>query len=311
MTKRVLIIGSGVVGGATGKGFAALGNDVVFHDVKEDILAGYRQQGYKTTGNYNLNDHDVSFVAVDTPTCNDRMVCKNLHRALEKLGTELADTRNYHVVVIRCTMPPGTVEEKVIPFLEFYSGKKAGRDFGVAVNPEFLRAVSSEQDFLNPWLIVIGAIDKRAEKVMKELYQPYKDIIETVKIHEAEIMKYVHNLYNATKISFFNEMHMVCRSLDIDADRIAGLVSRSAEAMWNPQYGIKGGRPYGGTCLPKDTRAFRSFARNLGINEMVLLDAVIKVNEEMGEMAEVSDVWMPEPVPVTATNTPAPSFLAV
>ena len=104
---------------------------------------------------------------------------------------------------------------------------------------------------------------------------------------------------------------MVCRSLDIDADRIAGLVSRSAEAMWNPTYGIKGGRPYGGTCLPKDTRAFRSFARNLDINEMVLLDAVIKVNEEMGEMAEVSDVWMPEPVPVTATNTLAPSFLAV
>lgn len=311
MSKRILIIGSGVVGGATGKGFATLGNDVVFYDVKEDVLADYRRHGYKTTDNYNLNDYDISFIAVDTPTRNNRMACKNLHLAVEKLGNELANIENYHVVVVRCTMPPGTVEEKIIPFLEFYSGKRAGRDFGVAVNPEFLRAVSSEQDFLNPWLIVVGAIDKKAEKVMKELYQPYRDIIEMVKIREAEIMKYVHNLYNATKISFFNEMHMVCQNLDIDADRIANLVSRSAEAMWNPKYGIKGGQPYGGTCLPKDTRAFRSFARSLGINEMVLLDAVIKVNEEMGEMAEVADVWTPAPEPVAAASIPVPSFLAV
>jgi len=99
----------------------------------------------------------------------------------------------------------------------------------------------------------------------------------------AEMMKYVHNLFNATKISFFNEMHVVCQKLGIDSQAVNSLVVKSAEGMWNPKYGTAGGRPYGGSCLPKDTRAFRSFAEELNLSRILLLDAVIKVNEEMGE----------------------------
>ena len=106
-------------------------------------------------------------------------------------------------------------------------------------------------------------------------------------IKVAEMMKYVHNLFNATKISFFNEIHMACQQLGIDSETVNSLVARSAEGMWNPRYGIKGGRPYGGSCLPKDTRAFRSFAQEVDLSPMTLLDAVIKVNEEMREPVEV------------------------
>jgi UDPglucose 6-dehydrogenase len=98
----------------------------------------------------------------------------------------------------------------------------------------------------------------------------------------AEVIKYAHNLYNATKISFFNEFHLVCEELGVDSGTIGEVVSRSAEGMWRPQYGTRGGRPYNGVCLPKDTRGFLSFAERLGI-EMPLLRATIAVNELMEE----------------------------
>jgi len=294
MSKDILIIGSGVVGGATGKGLQALGNHVVFHDIDEAVLARHRDDGYETAADYDLNNFDISILSVNTPTRTNRIVFNYLHRAVEKLGSKLAVTNRYHMIIIRCTLPPGTVVEEIIPILEYFSGKKAGRDFGLAVNPEFLRAVSAADDFLNPWLVVIGPYDKKSERIMRHLYQSFADKIEVVDIRIAEIMKYVHNLFNATKISFFNEIHMVCKELDIDSDKVASLVARSAEGMWNPAYGTKGGRPYGGTCLPKDTRAFRAFARSLELNPMILLDAVIKVNEEIGEPIEIDETWLPE-----------------
>jgi len=283
MKKNILIIGSGVVGQATGKGFYVKGHRVVFYDVNPDVLARLSEEGYETCADYDLREFDVSMLCVYTPTRNDKIVLDYLRNALEKLGTKLADFNRYHLVVVRSTSLPGTIEEKLIPMLEYYSGKKAGVNFGICMNSEFLRAVTSEQDFAHPWLTVIGAYDQRSGKELEELYQPFGAEIVVTELKVAEMMKYVHNLFNAAKISFFNEMHVVCQKLGIDSEAVNSLVVKSAEGMWNPKYGTVGGRPYGGTCLPKDTRAFRSFAEELNLNPMLLLDAVIKVNEEMGE----------------------------
>ena len=283
MKRNILIIGSGVVGQATGKGFHSMGNRVVFYDVNPDVLSRLSEEGYDTCDDYDLREFDVSILCVSTPTRDDKIVLDYLHSALKKLGTQLADINRYHLVVARCTLLPGTTEERVIPMLEYYSGKRAGVDFGVCTNPEFLRSASAEQDFAHPWLIVIGAYDERSGKELEALYQPFRAEIVVTKLEVAEMVKYVHNLFNASKISFFNEMHEVCQKLNIDSQAVNSLVVKSAEGIWNPRYGTAGGRPYGGSCLPKDTRAFRSFARELKLNPMTLLDAVIAVNEDMGE----------------------------
>ncbi len=283
MKKNILIIGSGVVGQATGKGFHGKGHRVVFYDVNPDVLSRLSEESYETCDDYDLREFDVSMLCVCTPTRNDKIVLDYLQSAVKKLGAKLADINRYHSVVVRCTSLPGMTEERIIPTLKYYSRKKAGLDFGICTNPEFLRAASAEQDFAHPWLTVIGAYDERSGKELRELYQAFGAEIVITELKVAEMMKYVHNLFNATKISFFNEMHVVCQKLGIDSKAVNSLVVKSAEGMWNPEYGTVGGRPYGGSCLPKDTRAFCSFALQFNLSPMLLLDAVIKVNEEMGE----------------------------
>jgi len=260
-----------------------MGHHVVFYDVNPDVLSRLHTEGYETCDDYDLREFDISMLCVGTPIRNDRIVLDYLHNAIKKLGAKLADINRYHLVVVRSTCLPGTTEERIIPMLEYYSEKKAGADFGVCMNPEFLREASAEEDFAHPWLVVIGTYDERSGKELVELYQPFKAEIVVTELKVAEMMKYVHNLFNATKISFFNEMHEVCQNLGIDSEVVHSLVAKSAEGIWNKRYGTVGGRPYGGSCLPKDTRAFRSFARKLNLNPMTLLDAVITVNEEMGE----------------------------
>lgn len=183
------------------------------------------------------------------------------------------------MVVIRSTVPPGTTEDILIPILEKYSGKKAGKDFGVCMNPEYLREVSNEEDFKNPWIITIGELDRRSGEMLEKICCHYDCPIAHVSLREAEIQKYAHNLYNACKISFFNEIRMICRAIDVNADKVFELVAKSAEASWNPKYGIRDLGPYGGSCLPKDTVALLSWAKEKLEDSMPLLKAIIKVNE--------------------------------
>jgi len=160
MKKNILIIGSGVVGQATGKGFRSKGHRIVFYDIDPNVLSKLNGEGYEVCWDYDLKEFDVSMLCVCTPTRDNKIVLDYLHSALKKLAAKLADIDHYHLVVLRSTSLPGTIEERVIPMLEYYSGKKAGLDFGVCMNPEFLRAASAEEDFAHPWLIVIGAYDE-------------------------------------------------------------------------------------------------------------------------------------------------------
>lgn len=278
---KIAVIGSGVVGQATGKGLIHHGHEVVFSDTNPLVLRKLGTEGYQTRSPSGvLNGAEVLMLSVSTPTVDGKIELGFIEAAAATLGQQLAESDDYHVVVVRSTVPPGTTR-KLAGIIEEFSGKEVGRDFGLCMNPEFLRATSAEEDFRSPWIIVFGALDNRSAEYLGRVYEPFGEIpIVTTDLRTAEAVKYTHNLYNATKISYTNEMWRICRELGIDGNSVMEVVSRSAEGMWNAQYGTRGGFPYGGSCLPKDTTAFLSFANENGW-DMPLLRAVIEVNERM------------------------------
>lgn len=281
--KKITIIGSGFVGQATGKGLLAHGHDVSFVDINTLLIDKISSEGYVSCniGAECAHDRDIYFVSVLTPTIEDKFEFRFIDSALASLGRALKKNKNHPIVVIRSTVLPGTTEERFVKLLEKESGKIAGKDFGIAMNPEFLREVSAESDFAKPWIIVVGSNDVYTAQVLEELYRPFGAPIVHMSIKEAEMLKYVHNIYNADKISFFNEMRMVAEKAGVDADKIFRTVIKSAEASWNPEYGIRDFGPYGGSCLPKDTKAFLNWSAAKFKHKMPLLHGIIKVNEEL------------------------------
>jgi len=279
---NIIIVGSGVVGQATGKGFAKKGHSVSYVDINPETIAKLCAAGLNATtaAKADWNEADFVMLAVTTPSIDDRIVLDYIEAATLDVGLGLAATDKYVVVVVRSTVPPTTTEDRIIPILERASGKQAGVDFGVAMNPEFLRAVSSEQDFARPWVTVLGTSDRRTAEVLDELYAPFGALTVRCTPTEAEMIKYINNVYNAVKISYFNEVYSICDNLGIDGNLIGAAVARTAESMWNPLYGTRGGVPYGGACLPKDTTAFMQFARDRGW-EHLMLEATMKVNQRL------------------------------
>jgi len=204
-----------------------------------------------------------------------------MRTAAENMGVWLTGKNDYSLVVIRSTILPGTTERIVIPTIEKHSGKKSGQDFGVCVNPEYLREKSAVSDFEKPWVVVIGEMNKRDGDMLQDIYYWVDCPVHRVSIREAEMQKFVHNLFNANKISFFNEMRQACRELGISCEKMFQLVTESAEGMWNPAYGTKDLGPFAGSCLPKDSKAFQRYAKeNLKI-EMRMLQAMLDLNEDL------------------------------
>jgi UDPglucose 6-dehydrogenase len=279
---RILIVGSGVVGQATGKGFARKGHQVSYVDINPQTIARLRAEGLNamTAAEVDWEHVDIVMLAVATPSVDGKVVLDYIESAAIDVGYGLAQTSNYITVVVRSTVPPTTTERRITPILERMSGKRAGVDFGVAMNPEFLRAVSSEQDFARPWITVIGTSDRFTAEILELLYAPFGALIVRCTPTEAEMIKYVNNVYNAVKISYFNEVNEICQHLGIDSLLVSAAVARSAEGLWNPLYGTRGGVPYGGACLPKDTTAFLQFVREHGW-EHRMLEAAIEVNRRL------------------------------
>jgi len=278
----ILIIGSGVVGQATGKGFARKGHQISYVDINPQTIARLRADGLvaMTAAEVDWQAIDVIMLAVSTPSVDDQIVLDYIEAAALDVGRGLAQTERFVPVVVRSTVPPTTTEQRLTPILERASGKRAGVDFGVAMNPEFLRQVTSEQDFARPWVTVLGTSDRRTAEILDALYASFGALIVRCTPTEAEMIKYVNNIYNAVKISYFNEVHQICERLELDSNLVGAAVARTAESMWNPLYGTRGGVPYGGACLPKDTVAFMQFVREQGMQHL-MLEAAINVNCEL------------------------------
>jgi UDPglucose 6-dehydrogenase len=295
---KLMIVGAGVVGQATGKGLIKQGHDIVFVDKDNIVIKSLDKQGYNAVFSHEIPriKADISMICVPTPTKKDgRTDLSYITSAIINHAKWMKTNKgngSYHVVVIRSTVPPTTTQEVLLPLLENYSGMKAGRDFGLCMQPEFLRNAFSEQDFANPRIIVIGEFDKRSGDILENIYQDFSSQIVRVDIKTAEFMKYVHNCFNAAKISFSNEMWRLGQKLGIDANLALQLASSSAEGYWNPKYGITGGVPYGGACLPKDVKSFLTFAMDVNV-DMPLLSAVLRINENIDSFSKLQQVATP------------------
>jgi UDPglucose 6-dehydrogenase len=282
---RLLIVGAGVVGQATGKGFAKKGHDVSYVDANPTTVSKLRADGLHAMpmAEVDWDAVDIVMLAVSTPTAPDgSIMLDHILAATRQVGRGLATTDKYTTVVVRSTVLPTTTEHQITPLLEQASGKRAGKGFGVAMNPEFLRQAHSEPDFARPWITVVGSTDDTTRHVLDQLYAPFGALIVHCTPTEAEMIKYVNNIYNAVKISYFNEVHDICQNLGIDGNLVGAAAARSAESMWNPIYGIHGGVPYGGACLPKDTAAFMTFVYQHGWDHR-MLRAAIEVNQHLQE----------------------------
>jgi UDPglucose 6-dehydrogenase len=280
---RIFIVGSGVVGTATGEGFLAAGHDVTFIDTSLPRLGELQERGLDARTELDLSGEPDSYVFLTLPTPNHGWSydLTAFTAGTAAVGKALAASPATHTVVVRSTVPPGTTEGLVRSVLEQNSGQTGGVGFRLAANPEFLRAVSAAEDFHNPWMTVIASRDPRTVGDLSGLLSPFGGEMRTFSDPaEAEFVKCAHNIFNAAKISFWNEMWLVAREAGLDLDPIAATVANSAEGSINPLYGIRGGAPYGGACLPKDTCGFLGYAAGVGV-DMPLLRAVVETNNRL------------------------------
>jgi len=275
---KISIIGSGFVGEQVGRGFASLGHNVNFYDVIDKNLPNLVKDINSAIAN-----SDISFICVPTPTAEGKIDLCYIKEAAKNVGAALALQQNYHVVVIKSTVVPTTTEEVVIPILEKCSGKNAG-EFGVCMNPEFLTGIESswtkdkeyKRGFLTEDRILIGEYDRKSGDVLEELYKPLGKPIFRTGLKTAEMIKYASNCMLAAKISYWNEIFLICQNLGIDSQKVADITGIDTRIG---KYGTVHGKAFGGTCLPKDLKAFISFADKYHMPK--LLKAVDDINEEM------------------------------
>ncbi len=276
---KITVFGSGFVGKATGLGFKKHKNDVTFIDIDKKKVDALNKEGHRalTPDQLTKIESDVTMFCVPTPTKGTAIQLDYLREAIGKFSTLLKDHKGYHVAVIRSTVPPQTTRKNVLPLIEKISGKKAGKDFGLVMQPEYLREKTAEDDFSRPWFVLIGALDEKSGDVIEKLYRPFDAPIERCSLDEAEFQKYVHNVYNAVKIAFFNEMRVIAKTEGWDADAVFRATAESCEGIWNPMYGLKDFGPFDGSCLPKDSRALLQWGDN-NKYDLGILRAVIKEN---------------------------------
>jgi len=220
---------------------------------------------------------EMSLVCVGTPSLADGSPdFTYLERVCKEIGLALRTKSTPHVVVLRSTMLPGTTENRLLPILEKHSGKRAGQDFGVCYNPEFLREGSSVHDFFKPSRIVIGENDERNGDLLLQLYKTVKAPIFRTSIRAAEMVKYTDNAFHALKITFANEMGNLCKRMKVDSYEVMSVFCPDITLNLTSTY-LKPGFAFGGSCLPKDLRALAYQARRFDI-ESPVLNAILESN---------------------------------
>ncbi len=282
---KIAIVGAGVVGSATGLGLESKGHSVVFTDTDPLTLANLKEKGHNASRSIEeaIRTSEIIMVCVPTPTSGGRFILSHVLDACAQIGTSLRDSSSYKVVVIRSTVIPFSTRSAIIPILEKESQKKAGPDFGVCMNPEFLRDATPLEDFILPDRILIGELDQRSGHVLERLYENFGRMILHCSLEEAELAKYLANGFLATKISYFNEALKICRKLGANPEIVSLAVSMDRRIG---SYGTVGGKPFDGKCLPKDTEAFLSFVADLG-ERLEILSAAERVNKQEKVLVKV------------------------
>ena len=303
---KLSVFGLGYVGCVSAACFSRVGHEVIGVDsnplkvevinagrspivepgVEDLIVAAVKAQRLRATTDVAsaIAGSDLSLVCVGTPSNhNGSLDLRHIKRVCQEIGAALEVKRGYHIVAIRSTMLPGTVADTVIPALDVYSGKRAGRDFGVAINPEFLREGSSIYDFDNPPFTLIGADDEDAAAPLAKLYAHLSAPVLKVGIKDAEMVKYACNSFHALKVTFANEIGMICKSLGVDSYRVMEVFCRDTKLNLSPYY-LKPGFAFGGSCLPKDLRALTHRAKEEDVS-VPMLDSILVSNQRQIERA--------------------------
>jgi GDP-mannose 6-dehydrogenase len=224
---------------------------------------------------------DVSLICVGTPSLgNGHIDLKYVKRVCEQIGEGL---RNHHghTVVVRSTMLPGTMRTVVIPTLESASGLKAGQDFGLCINPEFLREGTAVHDYFHPPKTVIGELDKASGDVLAKLYGHMPCPLIRTDYETAEMVKYADNTWHALKVGFANEIGNICKGLGLDSHKLMDIFCQDTKLNLSPYY-LKPGFAFGGSCLPKDVRAISYKAKTLDISTPII-NAILPSNQEQIE----------------------------
>lgn len=303
---KLSIFGLGYVGCVSAACFAKEGHTVIGVDVNahkvEMINAGKspiveagigellnevvvaRKLSTTTNSAEAVLNSDVSLICVGTPSNqNGSLDLRYVTRVCEEIGTALKDKSERHVVVIRSTMLPGTIESVVTPSLEQFSGKHAGNDFGVCINPEFLREGTSLKDFYAPPFTLIGADDKETAAVVGRLYSNIDAPVFVTSVKTAEMVKYVCNCFHALKVSFANEIGNISKALGVDSHEVMEIFCQDTKLNLSPYY-LKPGFAFGGSCLPKDLRAMNYKARQVDV-ETPILSSILPSNRQQVERA--------------------------
>jgi UDPglucose 6-dehydrogenase len=307
---NISIVGTGYVGLVSGVCLAEKGHQVTCVDIDQSKVDRINrgdtpiyEKGLKELLNSNLRktfratsdlreailNSDLTMIAVGTPFDGDEIDLRYIREAASQIGAVLKDKRAYHVVVVKSTVVPGTTDDVVAPLVEKSSGKVAGRDFGVGMNPEFLREGEAVQDFLFPDRIVLGGMDERTVESLAELYRPFAGVDQLrTNPRTAETIKYTANALLATMISFSNEIGNLCASIPnvdvVEVMRGVHLDKRLSPILENgkrikPSFTtyLEAGCGFGGSCFPKDVKALIAYGRKAN-NPMRVLEAVIDVN---------------------------------
>lgn len=298
---RISVFGLGYVGSVTSACLAHEGHNVVGVDINlekvadinagrspviepglETMIASVVQSGHLRAMDdafEAINDTDVSFICVGTPNLEvGALDLQYIGRVCAQIGEALRLKTTRHTVVIRSTMLPGSTEEVAIPILEQGSGKRAGSDFGVCCNPEFLREGSALEDFYDPPKIVIGQVDQNSGDVVQEIYADLSAPLVRTSLRIAEMVKYADNAFHGLKVAFSNEIGNLCKSLEMDAKEVMDIFVLDTKLNLSSAY-LSPGYAFGGSCIPKDLRALIYKAGKVDI-DTPLLRAILESNEK-------------------------------
>ncbi len=308
---KISIIGAGYVGLVTGACLADKNHQVIVVDIDPDkvdkinqaiapiyevglpeLLERYVPDRLHATRDLRqaVLSTDLTIIAVGTPFNGQEINLSYIREASQQIGSALREKSGYHLVVVKSTVVPGTTDQVVLPILEAASGKRAGMDFGIGMNPEFLTEGVAIQDFMHPDRIVLGGIDTKSIQWMKEIYTGFDNVPQILTNNKtAEMIKYASNSLLATMISFSNELANLCSVLggvDI-VDVMEGVHKSNYLSSLQPNGErveapitsfLEAGCGFGGSCLPKDVKALVAHGEKAGAR-MPLLNSVIQINE--------------------------------
>jgi GDP-mannose 6-dehydrogenase len=302
---RIAVFGLGYVGAVSAAALAADGHDVTGVDtnpvkvemiasgrspIVEDGLAELIASGVAagrlratTDAARAVGESDISMICVGTPSRpNGSLDLSQVERVCEQIGEQLPG-RPGHIVVVRSTMLPGSTGDVVVPVLEKASGRDAGHDFGVCINPEFLREGTSLRDYRSPPFTLIGSDDAAVAEVVSALYSAIDAELIIAPVRVAEMVKYTSNAFHATKVAFANEIGAICKHMRVDSHAVMDIFARDEKLNVSAAY-LRPGFAFGGSCLPKDLRALVHHARHLDV-ETPLLQSVMPSNRRQIDRA--------------------------